>query len=170
MLYAITRRQWPDARVLTKFWSFSVDVSGAERSSRMPHVQAQCFGPYRLAGPQGPLWRGTAVVPVPPKALAVLWMLVGHAGQVLSKDVLLERVWPETVVSEGVLTSCIRLLRRMLGEDPRQPQYIATVHRVGYRFVAPVIPGETLPASTPLPAPTSPPHSHSPSPTFSLSP
>jgi DNA-binding winged helix-turn-helix (wHTH) protein len=46
-----------------------------------------------------------------------------------------------------VLTSCIRLLRRVLREDPQPPHYIATVHRVGYRFVAPVTPGETPLAS-----------------------
>jgi DNA-binding winged helix-turn-helix (wHTH) protein len=54
----------------------------------------------------------------------VLWTLASQAGQVVAKDVLLERVWPETVVSEGVLTACIRRLRRLLGEDPQQPQYI----------------------------------------------
>jgi DNA-binding winged helix-turn-helix (wHTH) protein len=105
----------------------------------MPHDQERCFGPYRLAEPQGPLWCGAEVVPVPPKALAVLWTLTSQAGQVVAKDVLLERVWPETVVSEGVLASSIWLLRRVLGEDPQQPQYIATVHRVGYRFVAPAL-------------------------------
>src|ERR671931_1860874 len=98
----------------------------------------RCFGPYRLAGPHGPLWRDAAVVAVPPKALAVLWTLVCQAGQVVAKEVLLEQGWPETVVSDGVLTSCIRRLRRVLEADPQHPPYIATVHRIGYRFVAPV--------------------------------
>jgi DNA-binding winged helix-turn-helix (wHTH) protein/tetratricopeptide (TPR) repeat protein len=104
----------------------------------MPHEPARCFGAYRLVGPQGPLWCGAQVVAVPPKALAVLWTLVCQAGQVVSKEALLARGWPEAVVSDGVLTSCIWLLRRVLGETPQQLQYIATVHRVGYRFVAPV--------------------------------
>jgi len=77
-------------------------------------------------------------VAVPPKALAVLWTLVCQAGQVVPKSVLLESGWPETVVSEGVLALCIRQLRRVLEADPQQQPYIATVHRIGYRFVAPV--------------------------------
>ena len=125
-----------------------------------------CFGPYRLAGPQGPLWQQGQVVPVQPKLLAVLWTLASQAGQVVAKDVLLEQVWPETVVSEGVLTACIRRLRRVLGEDPQQPQYIVTVHRVGYRFVAPVTRGEVPRAPAPplAPAASPPPLSLSPPP------
>jgi DNA-binding winged helix-turn-helix (wHTH) protein len=51
----------------------------------MPQEQALSFGPYRLVGPRGPLWCGAQVVPVPPKALAVLWLLVTQAGQVVPK-------------------------------------------------------------------------------------
>jgi DNA-binding winged helix-turn-helix (wHTH) protein len=57
---------------------------------------------------------------------------------VVSKATLLDTVWAETAVSEGTLTTCLGLLRRTLGEDARQPRYIATVHRLGYRFVASV--------------------------------
>src|SRR5438093_714996 len=99
----------------------------------MPDDAALCFGPYRLAGPHGPLWQGTQVVPLPPKALAVLWLLARQAGQVIPKEVLLSTVWADTAVSEWVLTTCLRTLRRALGEDPKQPRYIATVHRLGYR-------------------------------------
>jgi predicted ATPase len=82
----------------------------------------------------------------------VLWCLVRQAGQLVSKDTLLEMVWPETAVSEGVLAVCIRHLRRVLGDDPRQPRYIETVHTRGYRFVAPVEGREA-----PGPAPEGPP-------------
>jgi DNA-binding winged helix-turn-helix (wHTH) protein len=97
------------------------------------------------------------VVAVPPKALAVLWTLVCQAGQVVPKEVLLESGWAETVVSEGVLASCIRQLRRVLEADPQQPPYIATVHRIGYRFVAPVTQEGALRAPVPLRAAASPP-------------
>ena len=96
------------------------------------------FGPYRLDGPQGPLWHHAELVALPPKALAVLWLLASQAGQVVSKATLLDTVWAETVVSEGTLTTCLSLLRHALGEDAQQPRSIATVHRLGYRFVAPV--------------------------------
>jgi predicted ATPase/DNA-binding winged helix-turn-helix (wHTH) protein len=124
----------------------------------MPPEQALSFGPYRLAGPHGPLWCRAQVVPVPPKALAVLWRLLTQAGQVVTKEALLEAVWSGTVVSEGVLTACVRTLRQALGEDAQQPHYIATVHRLGYRFVAPVTAGAAPSLETP-PARAAPPAS-----------
>jgi DNA-binding winged helix-turn-helix (wHTH) protein len=111
------------------------------------------FGSYRLEGPHGPLWHHAELVALPPKALAVLWLLARQAGQVVSKATLLDTVWAETAVSEGSLTSCLSLLRQALGEDARQPRYIATVHRLGYRFVAPVTPDGPTPSLEPLPAP-----------------
>ena len=79
---------------------------------------------------------------LPPRALAVLCQLVAHAGQLVTKEALLAAGWPDTAVSEWVLTTCMRALRQALGDDARQPQYIATVHRRGYRFVAAVARGE----------------------------
>jgi hypothetical protein len=67
--------------------------------------QGLCFGPYRLTGPQGQLWYRQTVLALPPKAVAVLWCLATRAGQLVSKDTLLETVWAETVVSEGVLAA-----------------------------------------------------------------
>ena len=64
----------------------------------------------------------------------------------VSKATLLDTVWAETVVSEGTLTTCLSLLRHALGEDAQQPRSIATVHRLGYRFVAPVTPAGPAPA------------------------
>ena len=100
--------------------------------------QKLSFGLYQLVGPQGPLLRKSLLVNLPPKALAVLWLLVSRAGQVVSKEELFAAVWPETVVGEETLTAFIGILRRTLKDDARQPRYIATVHRVGYRFIAPL--------------------------------
>jgi DNA-binding winged helix-turn-helix (wHTH) protein len=86
---------------------------------------------------------------LPPKALAVLWQLATQAGQVVTKEALLDAVWAGTLVSEGVLTTCLRILRQALGEDAQQPRYIATVHRLGYRFVAPVTTGDAPPPEPP---------------------
>src|SRR5262249_22402274 len=84
------------------------------------------------------LWRDAVVLPLPPKPAAVLAYLVTHAGQVVAKETLLEAVWPTTAVTEGVLKTCLGQIRQVLGETARHPQYIATLHRRGYRFVAPV--------------------------------
>src|SRR5262245_28060670 len=119
----------------------------------MPSDRLLQFGPYTLAGPQGPLWREAQVVALPPKALAVLWQLASQAGQVVSKAALLEAGWADTVVGEGVLTVCLNTLRQALGDDARQPRYLATVHRLGYRFVAPVTAGAAPPPPAPAAAP-----------------
>jgi predicted ATPase len=76
-----------------------------------------------------------------------------QAGQLVSKEALLETVWAETVVNEGVLAVCIRQLRRALHDDPRRPRYIETVHRRGYRFVAPVEALESPPPVSAVPWP-----------------
>src|SRR5262245_22792976 len=104
----------------------------------MPLQHLVRFGPYRLDGASGQLWRHTQSVKLPPKAAAVLWSLATQAGQVVTKDTLLDTVWAETAVSESVLAVCIREIRRALGDDPKHPRYIETVHTRGYRFVAPV--------------------------------
>ena len=96
------------------------------------------FGRFRLVGPHGPLHHGDTVIALPPKALLVLWTLAGRAGEVVTKNELLAAVWPGTVVTEGVIAACLRDLRRALGDDFRQPRFIATAHRIGYRFIASV--------------------------------
>jgi DNA-binding winged helix-turn-helix (wHTH) protein len=104
----------------------------------MPAQPLLRFGTYRLEGTSGQLWRHTRVVHLPPKAAAALWCLATQAGQVVTRAALLDTVWVGTVVSDAELTVCIRELRRVLGDDPQRPRYIETVHRRGYRFIAPV--------------------------------
>lgn len=125
-------------------------MAGEERS----------FGPYRLAGRYGPLWRGNDTVPLTAKTVAVLWELVRRAGQVVTKEELLAAVWGDTVVSEEVLTTGIRTLRRELGDEVKQPRYIQTVHRIGYRFL-PTVTTPPLVQSSTFQVPRSPPRSAS---------
>lgn len=96
------------------------------------------FGPFRLKGPHGPLMRGTEAIKLTPKATALLWELVRHAGQVMPRSVLFDTVWPRLIVSEDALDYQIRALRRALGDSVRAPEYIATIHGVGFRFIADV--------------------------------
>ena len=97
------------------------------------------FGPHRLDLGAGQLWRDQEVVKLTPKALAVLRVLVARAGQVVTKDELFQAVWPHTVVSDDALTTCILELRHALRDNAKQPHYIETVHRRGYRFVGKVV-------------------------------
>src|SRR5437667_8530102 len=94
--------------------------------------------PLRLDSANEWVWHGEQRLQLTPKAFAVLRYLLDHPGRVVTKDELLREVWPDTVVSEWVLTSCIRQIRRALGEEAGAPQYIATVHRRGYRLIGPV--------------------------------
>jgi TolB-like protein/DNA-binding winged helix-turn-helix (wHTH) protein/tetratricopeptide (TPR) repeat protein len=84
-----------------------------------------------------------------PKALRVLTLLVSRAGRLVDKQELLESVWPNTFVEENTLTRTIWILRRELGDNPRDSKLIETVPTRGYRFIAPV---EVLPdaSSTPI--------------------
>src|SRR6266498_4102843 len=97
------------------------------------------FGAYRLDEAERLLWRGDEVVPLTPKAFEMLLVLVESSGHVLTKEELMKRVWPDTVVEEANLSHNIYRLREALGESRDGEKYIETVPRRGYRFVAKVI-------------------------------
>jgi transcriptional activator of cad operon len=74
------------------------------------------------------------------RTMRLLLCLADHAGEVVSIDELLRRVWPDVAVSSDSVYQAVTSLRRLLGDEPRQPTYIATVPRLGYRMVATVAP------------------------------
>src|SRR5262245_30293456 len=113
----------------------------------MQEPQWLVFGPFQLDMRDERLWRGHEVTPLSPKTFAVLRCLVSQAGQLMTKEALLEAVWPATVVSESILTVAMRTLRRVLGDQARTPRFIETVHGRGYRFIAPV--SATIPPERP---------------------
>src|SRR5229473_1376103 len=94
------------------------------------------FGPFQLETRSRRLLRGRDVIPITVKAFDTLIALVDQAGRVVAKDDLMRRVWPDVVVEEANLSQQIFLLRKLLGEGPKDHQYIQTVPRRGYRFVA----------------------------------
>lgn len=94
------------------------------------------FGRFRLNVAERVLLRDGEVVSLTPKVFDILLTLVENRGQVVSKDDLMKRVWPDTFVEEGNLTQNISLLRKALGESQNGVQFIETVPRRGYRFVA----------------------------------
>jgi adenylate cyclase len=100
--------------------------------------QGVTFAEYRFDSDTGRLWSGSREIRLTPKASAVLAVLVTRAGQPVSKEDLFATVWNDTAVSDDALTSCIQELRRALEDDARQPRFIETRHRRGYRFVAPL--------------------------------
>ncbi|HEX3228777.1 MAG TPA: winged helix-turn-helix domain-containing protein, partial [Pyrinomonadaceae bacterium] len=93
------------------------------------------FDPFCLDLANGRLWRGSQPIKLRPKAFAVLDHLIARPGQLVTKDDLLNAVWPGTFVGEAVLKVTIRQIRDALGDDPKTPRFIETAHRRGYRFI-----------------------------------
>lgn len=92
------------------------------------------FGPFTLDARRRRLYRGNEPVPLTPKGIDTLLALIECAGGIVEKDDLIERLWPDTVVTEANLTQHVFTLRKALGNE----SYIVTVPRRGYRFVADV--------------------------------
>ncbi len=101
-----------------------------------PDSHSYEFGRFRLKTAERILLREGELVPLTPKVFDILITLVENRGQVVAKDDLMKRVWPSTYVEEGNLTQNISLLRKALGETAGGVQFIETVPRRGYRFVA----------------------------------
>ncbi|MDP9018034.1 MAG: winged helix-turn-helix domain-containing protein [Candidatus Eremiobacteraeota bacterium] len=95
------------------------------------------FGPYRLDTGQMIVLSDGIVVPLGPRVVATLAVLIEHAGEIVSKDELIERVWPEGFVEDSSLTQNIYILRKTLGQK-WDVETIQTLPRRGYRFVAPL--------------------------------
>jgi DNA-binding winged helix-turn-helix (wHTH) protein/TolB-like protein/tetratricopeptide (TPR) repeat protein len=96
------------------------------------------FGEFRLDRRERQLLRGDAVVPLTAKAFDVLALLVANRDRTVSKEEFMETVWAGTVVEEANLTDNISTLRQALGDDARDPKFIRTIPKRGYRFVAEV--------------------------------
>ena len=97
--------------------------------------QSFAFASFRLDLRSGRLLQGDAPIPLRPKTWSVLLYLVERSGELVSKDDLLDAVWPNVAVTPDTLTKSIGELRRALGDDPAAPRFIATVHRRGFRFI-----------------------------------
>jgi len=97
------------------------------------------FGRFRFDTAERVLVRDGTPVPLTPKATEILLILVEHAGRLVDKDVLINRVWPDAFVEEGNLNKNVFFLRKALGEWDGGREYIETVPKRGYRFVAPIL-------------------------------
>ena len=106
------------------------------------------FGPFLLDVSERQLLRDGHVTPLTPKTFDLLRVLVEHSGHLLSKEELLQEVWPGSFVEESNLNRHVSILRKTLGDGTEGRKYIETVPTRGYRFVAPVT--EAAPARTSL--------------------
>jgi len=95
------------------------------------------FGPFRLENSKR-LWQGKELVNVRPRTLAVLRYLSERSGQLVTGEELLKQLWPGIYVTKTVLRVCVRELRQALEDGHATPQFVETVGRQGYRFIAPI--------------------------------
>jgi DNA-binding winged helix-turn-helix (wHTH) protein len=94
-----------------------------------------CFGDFVLSPARRALTRGGKDVPLIPRYLDLLILLLERRREAVHRREIFDRVWSDVVVSDGALSQAVRTLRRTLGDDPRRPAFISTISRHGYRFV-----------------------------------
>ncbi len=92
------------------------------------------FGEFTLDRAARQLLRGGKALHLEPKAFELLDLLLQKRPEAVAKPEIRDRLWPETFVSESNLTGLVAQVRDALGDDPRQPRYIRTVHGFGYAF------------------------------------
>ncbi|QJR15881.1 hypothetical protein DSM104440_02707 [Usitatibacter palustris] len=124
------------------------DPSAAERAPAATYE----FGPYRFEAASRSLFRAGEFVPLTPKVAETLLLLVEGAGRIVTKEELLEGVWPGVVVEEGGIANNISALRKVLDGDFDGDGAIATVARRGYRFAVDVRRADAGSPSSPAPA------------------
>lgn len=120
------------------------------------------FGPFRLEPRTQRLFKNEQHLPLPRKRYEILLLLIENAGRLLSKEEILQAIWPNQIIEEANLTQHIYILRRLIEEDSKNPGYIITVPGSGYLFSAtverqepeppPALPTEQAKPSTPAPA------------------
>jgi DNA-binding winged helix-turn-helix (wHTH) protein len=93
--------------------------------------------PLRLDLKAGRMWKGEQPIELRPKPWNLILYMALRPGELLSKQELMDAVWPNTVVTESSLNQAIKELRKALGDDARSPRFIETVHRRGFRLLAP---------------------------------
>ena len=103
-----------------------------------PLRQTLLFHVFHISSDVDLLYQGDDVVPLEPQAVRVLRYLVEHHDRVVSKEELLEHVWPNVFTTDGVLKKAISQARRALGDDADDARFIATYHARGYRFISQV--------------------------------
>jgi DNA-binding winged helix-turn-helix (wHTH) protein len=94
------------------------------------------FGPFLVSPAHRTLRHHDSDIPLIPRYFDLLVLLIANRHRVVTRQEIFDRVWTDVVVSDGALSQAVRTIRRSLGDDPREPQFIRTVSRHGYQFVA----------------------------------
>ena len=114
------------------------EVSLASAHDSQAPASALKVGDWDVDATANQLSRDGQSTRLEPKVIEVLVYLACHAGDVVGREELLQAVWPGVIVGDDALTQAIIKLRKALGDDARQPTYIETISKRGYRLIAPV--------------------------------
>jgi len=113
------------------------------------------FGPFEVDIDQGSLRKNGLKVKVQPKPFQILVLLLEHSGEVVTREELRSKLWPEgTYVDfEHGLNTAVKKLRKTLEDDPNRPIFLETIPRQGYRFLVPILVGRSEPELEPARSP-----------------
>ncbi|MFZ0788147.1 MAG: winged helix-turn-helix domain-containing protein [Chromatiaceae bacterium] len=111
-------------------------------------------GEWEVHARSNELRKGATTLKLEPKVMQVLCFLASRPGQAVTREELEAEAWPRMVVTYDAVTNAIIKLRKALGDDARNPRYIETLSKSGYRLIADVRPGETGPEEPSALAPT----------------
>jgi len=114
------------------------DRSNAVTEEALPSEESLSFGEFRFDPLNASLYHDGDMVSLPPRSLGLLAQLLERPGTLVTREQLIEGVWNGAYVSDQSVSEAVQVLRHALGDDARHPIYIETVHRRGYRFIAPV--------------------------------
>src|SRR5262249_45153442 len=108
------------------------------------------FDCYRFDPSTGQLWSNQREIRLTPKAAGVLAALTARPGELVTKEELFAALWRDITVTDDALSSCVKEIRKALSDEAKQPRFIETRHRRGYRFIAPVsrIPNDSISGSS----------------------
>lgn len=118
--------------------SYDLSLNGEDRIVTVRESEVFQFADIEVRAGEFLVLKGGKPLSVEPKAFRVLLLLQRNHGRLVKKEALLDAVWEDLNVTENSLTKSIATLRRLLGDDAREPKFIVTVHTEGYRFVCPV--------------------------------
>ena len=120
----------------------ATEAPSATDRQRLPSLS---FGAFEFDAQTRLLCRDGCEIALPPRVLGVLELLLRRAGDVVSRQELIDTVWKDAFVTDTSLAEAVSVLRQSLGDDSQAPTYIQTLHRRGYRFVAPVSTADVTP-------------------------
>ncbi len=130
-----------------RVYRVQMEPQAEAETSRGQHEPPLFFPPFHLDVINACLWRGKKRIPLTPKDFAVLHYLATRPDRLVTHDELFKAVWPDTVVSRGVVKVCLYRIRQVLGDTTKTPQFIKNVPRRGYQFIA-VVSSSQQPAAS----------------------